>query len=73
MTNCILRESATRAEYKRRWKALARARAKGLDVELLSTFYGAMIAKGFTAEATKEALFLAARNGAFGFVNAWER
>lgn len=73
MKSYILSDSGTRAEYKRRWKAMERAKQKGLDTEFIDAFYGAMIKRGYTQEITIAALYVAARDGLFGFVNNWER
>ena len=73
MKSYILSDSGTRAEYKRRWKAMERAKQKGLDTDLIDAFYAAMIKRGYTQEITQAALYCAARDGLFGFANAWER
>ena len=73
MKSYILSDSGTRAEYKRRWKAMERAKQKGLDTDLIDAFYAAMIKRGYTQEITQAALYVAARDGLFGFVNKWER
>lgn len=69
----LIKDSATRAEYKRRWKAVARAKQKGLDTDLINAFYGAMIKQGYEREIVIAAVYCAARDGLFGFVNNWER
>lgn len=73
MKSYILSDSGTRAEYKRRWKAMERAKQKGLNTDLIDAFYGALIKKGYTQEITQAALYVAARDGLFGFVNNCER
>ena len=73
MSNYILHDSGTRAEYKRRWKAMARAKNHGLDTNLIDAFYGALIKRGYQRETATAALYCAARDGLFGFANAWER
>lgn len=73
MKSYILSDSGTRAEYKRRWKAMERAKQKGLDTDLIDAFYAAMIKRGYTQEITQAALYVAARDGLFGFVSNWER
>lgn len=69
----ILQTIKTRGEYLRTYKALGRARGKGLNVDLLDRFFGAMIAKGYGFATIMDAARLAAREGVFGYVNAWER
>lgn len=69
----ILQTIKTRAEYLRTYKALGRARAKGINTDLLDRVFGAMVAKGYERETTVAAVMMAARDGVFGFVNAWER
>lgn len=69
----ILKESPTRQEYKRRWKSIARARQKGLNIDLIERFYAAMRKLGYDKQTTIECLLYCAKNGAFGFVNGWER
>lgn len=69
----IMQTIKTRAEYLRAYKALGRARGKGLNIDLLDRFFGAMVAKGYGRAAIVEAATFAAREGVFGFVNAWER
>jgi hypothetical protein len=69
----ILGVAATRAEYLRRYKAMERAKRHGLDTDLIDKFYSAMAKKGYGHEITMAAVFMAARDGAFGFVNKWER
>lgn len=73
MKSFILSESNNRAEYKRRWKAMERAKQKGLDTDSIDAFYTAMIKRGYERETATAALYCAARDGLFGFVNAWER
>lgn len=73
MKSYILSESGTRAEYKRRWKAMERAKKYGLDTDLIDAFYAAMIKRGYTQEITQAALYCAARDSLFGFVNNWEQ
>lgn len=73
MKNYILHDATTRAEYKRRWKAIDRAKQKGLNTDLIDAFYSAMIKQGYQRETTTAALYCAARDGLFGFVNKWER
>ena len=73
MKSYILYNSGTRAEYKRRWKAMERAKQKGLDTDLIDAFYGTLIKRGYEREIAIAALYCAARDGLFGFVNRWER
>ena len=73
MKSYILHDSGTRNEYKRRWKAMERAKQKGLDTDLIDAFYAAMIKRGYEREIATAALYCAARDGLFGFANAWER
>jgi hypothetical protein len=69
----ILQTIKTRAEYLRTYKALGRAQAKGINTDLLDRFFGAMVAKGYGFATIVEAATLAAREGVFGYMNAWER
>ena len=71
MSNYILHDSGTRAEYKRRWKAIERAKKYGLDTDLIDAFYAAMIKRGYERKTATAALYCAARDGLFGFVNNW--
>lgn len=73
MKSFILSESNNRTEYKRRWKAMERAKKNGLDTDLIDAFYGALIKRGYEREIAISALYCAARDGLFGFVNSWER
>jgi hypothetical protein len=73
MKSYILSESETRAEYKRRWKAMARAKKHGLDTDLIDALYGVLIKRGYERDIAISALYCAARDGLFGFANAWER
>lgn len=73
MKSFILSESNNRTEYKRRWKAMERAKQKGLDTDLIDAFYAAMIKRGYQRETATAALYCAARDGLFDFANAWER
>ena len=73
MKSYILSDSGTRAEYKRRWKAMERAKKYGLDTDLIDAFYAAMIKRGYEREIATAVLYCAARDGLFGFVNNWER
>ena len=73
MKSFILSESNNRTEYKRRWKAMERAKKNGLDTDLIDVFYAAMIKRGYKHETVTAALYCAARDGLFGFANAWER
>lgn len=73
MKSYILSESGTRAEYKRRWKAMERAKKHGLDTDLIDAFYAAMIKRGYEHDIAISALYCAARDGLFGFTNNWER
>lgn len=68
MKSFILSESATRREYKRRWKALERARNNGLDTELIEQFYLAMVKKGYTQETMRAVIYCAGRDGVFGLI-----
>lgn len=69
----ILREIQDRRQYKTKWQAIARAKAKGLNTDLLDRFYMVAKKRGYTKEFTKELIFYSARAGVFGFVNALER
>ena len=73
MKSFILSESNNRIEYKRRWKAMERAKKNGLDTDLIDAFYAAMIKRGYQREIATAAVYCAARDGLFGFVNSWER
>lgn len=73
MKSYILSDSGTRAEYKRRWKAMERAKKHGLDTDLIDALYGALIKRGYERDIAISALYCAARDGLFGFANAWER
>ena len=73
MKRFILSESNNRTEYKRRWKAMERAKQKGLNTDLIDAFYAAMIKRGYEREIATAAVYCAARDGLFGFANAWER
>ena len=69
----ILNETNTLREYKTKWQALNRAKAAGLNVELLDRFYAEMMRRGYGREITLAAVFDAARQGVFGFIKPWER
>lgn len=69
----ILNEATNRAEYKRRWQIINRARNKGVNFALVDAFYKKMIDKGYNRKITLEAVFYAAKCGVFGAVNTWER
>lgn len=73
MKSFILSESNNRTEYKRRWKAMERAKKNGLDTDLIDAFYRALIKRGYERDIAISALYCAARDGLFGFVNSWER
>ena len=73
MTNFILKNTNSRKEYKRRWKALERAKRHGVNVELAGRFYALMLRKGYEIDTVSAAMYYAAQNGVFGFVNSWER
>lgn len=62
----ILQHAATRAEYKRRWKAIARARKHGLDIDLIERFYLRMYQKGYNQATIRECLYYCAEQGIFG-------
>lgn len=62
----ILEHAATRAEYKRRWKAIARARKHGLDIDLIESFYVWMHKKGYDQATILECLCYCAGTGIFG-------
>lgn len=66
MKRYILSETQTRQEYKRRYKALARAEKHGLDIDLIDGLYKAIICHGHTTETAKDIVYMLARNGAFG-------
>ena len=73
MKSFILSESNNRTEYKRRWKAMERAKKNGLDTALIDLLYAILIRKGYSHEIATESLYMAARDGVFGLVNSWER
>ena len=73
MKSFILSESNNRTEYKRHWKAIERAKKNGLNTDLIDAFYGVMIKRGYQRETATAAVYCAARDGLFGFANAWER
>lgn len=73
MKSFILSQSNNRTEYKRRWKAMERAKKNGLDTDLIDAFYAALIKRGYERDIAISALCCAARDGLFGFANAWER
>ena len=73
MTMQILKETATRREYKTKWQALTRAKQAGLNIELVDRFYAALLSKGYDRPTAIECLLCAAKNGAFGLFNEWER
>lgn len=69
----LVKNSANRAEYKRRWKAVARAKQHGMDTELMNSVYVLLCRKGYNMDTIKECMYYFAKIGLFGFVNAWER
>lgn len=69
----MLKETQTRKQYKTRWQAIARAKAKGLNVALLDRLYAEIKKRGYSHEFALDGVLYAARCGAFGFVNGWER
>lgn len=69
----ILSETATRREYKTKWQALNRAKAAGLDINLVDAFYKEMRARKYSREYAITAILYAAKQGAFGLINTWER
>ena len=69
----ILKEIKTRRQYKTRWQAIARAKAKGLNVALLDRLYAEIKKRGYSHEFALDGVLYAARCGAFGFVNGCER
>lgn len=72
MKRYILRETQTRQEYKRRYKALARAEKHGLDIDLIDGLYKAIICHGHTTETARDVLALLAEAGAFGICKGKE-
>ena len=58
----ILQTLKTRAEYLRTYKALCRARTKGINIDLLNRFFGAMVAKGYGRETTVAAVMMMIRH-----------
>lgn len=62
----ILEHAATRAEYKRRWKAIARARKHGLDIDLIERLYALLCEKGYDRATILECLYYCAETGIFG-------
>ena len=73
MTMYILKETATRREYKTKWQAIQRASAAGLNMALVDKLYAEMLRRGYSREFARAGVLYAAKNGAFGFINAWER
>lgn len=73
MTMQILKETATRREYKTKWQALTRAKQAGLNIGLIDRFYATLLSKGYNRPTAIECLLYAAKNGAFGLLNEWER
>lgn len=69
----ILQETKTRREYKTKWQAIDRAKRAGLNMDLVDRFYAEMLRRGFGRELALAGLFDLARQGAFGFVNSWEK
>lgn len=72
MKSFILSESNNRTEYKRRWKAMERAKKNGLDTDLIDAFYRALIKQDYERDIAISVLYCAARDGLFGFINSWE-
>lgn len=62
-----------RQEYKRRWIACKRAAERGLNAKLALKLFEEMQKRGYSADFALDGVFYAARCGAFGLVNAWER
>ena len=73
MTMQILKETATRREYKTKWQALTRAKQAGLNIDLIDRFYAKMLNKGYNRPTAIECVLYAAKQGAFGFLHDWER
>ena len=69
----ILKETATRREYKTKWQALTRAKLAGLNIDLINQFYATLLSKGYDRPTAIECLLYAAKNGVFGLFNEWER
>lgn len=69
----ILNETTSRAEYKRRWQIINRAKNTGLNFELVDAFYKKMVDKGYNKKTTLDAVFYAAKCGVFGYVKTCER
>lgn len=62
-----------RQEYKRRWQAIQRATQKGLDAKKAMALYEELLNRGYSADFAVEGVLYLARQGAFGFLNGWER
>lgn len=73
MTMIILKQTASRREYKTKWQALTRARQAGLNIDLIDQFYATMLNKGYDRNTTIQCILYAAKEGAFGMLNRWER
>ena len=73
MTMSILKDVATRAEYKRRWQIMTNAGRRGFDVALVNAFYAKMAAKGYEHDTIFSALCYAAREGIFGQIQKGAR
>lgn len=58
-----------RREYKRRWTAVKRARDRGFDDHRAALVALKLVEYGLAADEVREALYLAARDGAFGLMN----
>lgn len=69
----ILKETQTRSEYKRIWIALKRASQHGLNTGLLDAFFSKALEQGYDLQTARAAVYYAAKNGVFGYLNAWER
>lgn len=65
----LLQETTTRADYKKRWQTLNRAKKAGFNVDLLDKFYKKMLQKGYSRQETRDCLFYAVNCGVFGVIN----
>ena len=68
-----MNKTEKRREYMRELMACKRARARGLNINLAKRLFTEMQARGYGADVARAGVFMAARAGAFGFLNAWER
>lgn len=64
----ILKQCESRKEYKRQYAILTRAKARGIDTDLINKFYQKAAAKGYQRGQIIEIMLYAARCGVFGYV-----